>query len=611
MNTIHDLIATQARLTPAAEAILDIERSPLTYARLLQHLQTTQQAFSTMGLGRGDRVAIVLPNGPEMAAAFLATAASCVSAPLNPNYRSTEFDFYLSDLNVSALITLQGLDSPAIESAGRLNIPVIELIPDANVAGLFQLSGSARPMPSQPGFAGEDETALLLHTSGTTSRPKIVPLTQGNLAISAGNIRTTLQLTSRDRCLNIMPLFHIHGLMAAVLASMSAGAGVVCTPGFYAPRFFEWLDAFNPTWYTAVPSMHQAILARAAENDAVVKRVQMRFVRSSSASLPPQVLGELEQVFRTPVIEAYGMTEASHQMACNPLPPLVQKPGSVGPAAGPEMGIMAPATPDLLPANQVGEIVIRGGNVTRGYLNNPQADAAAFSNGWFRTGDQGYMDADGYFFITGRLKELINRGGEKISPREIDEVLMDHPGVAQALAFAIPDEVLGEAVGAVVVLRDPDLTEAELRRFAALRLADFKVPVRIISLDEIPKGPTGKLQRIGLAEKLGVQPLQSRTGSATGEIIPPRSETEARLLELWQEVLNIKEIGVTQAFLDLGGDSMLAAQLLARLENSFDVQVAMLDFFDAPTIAGQAILIESLILEQLEGMSDDEAAQLT
>jgi acyl-CoA synthetase (AMP-forming)/AMP-acid ligase II/acyl carrier protein len=610
LPAIQQLIATQADLSPQNEAILAPGlRSPLTYQRLQQHLLETGQNLNKMGIGRGDRLAIVLPNGPEMATAFLAVSACSTSAPLNPSYRAAEFDFYLSDLEVDGLLCLQGLHSPAITSAKKLSIPIIELVPDEDVAGLFSLSGAARVLKSQSGFAEEKDTALLLHTSGTTSRPKIVPLTQLNMTISAENIRQTLRLTGQDRCLNIMPLFHIHGLMAAILASMAAGAGVVCSPGFYAPQFFEWLHVFQPTWYTAVPSMHQSILRFAGENQAILERTRLRFVRTSSASLPPQVLEELERVFKAPVIEAYGMTEACHQMSSNPLPPLVRKPGTVGPEAGPEMGIMAEASDNLLATHQVGEIVIRGGNVTSGYLNNPQGNAAAFSNGWLRTGDQGFMDEDGYFFITGRLKELINRGGEKISPREIDEVLMDHPGVEQALAFSVPDDILGEAVAAAVVLRDHNLTEAELRRFAASRLADFKVPTRIVILKEIPRGPTGKLQRIGLAEKLGIQAVSTRKATTTGEKIAPRSETEEHLLEIWQEVLNGREFGVTQPFLELGGDSMLATQILARMENSFDLQISMLDFFDAPTIAEQAELVETLILDQLEDLSDDEAAQ--
>jgi oxalate---CoA ligase len=260
----------------------------------------------------------------------------------------------------------------------------------------------------------------------------------------------------------------------------------------------------RPTWYTAVPTMHQAILARAERNREIVARSRLRFIRSSSASLPPQVMAELERVFRAPVIESYGMTEASHQMASNPLPPRPRKPGSVGLAAGPEVAVMDDAG-SLLPRGAVGEVVIRGPNVTRGYEANPEANAKAFTNGWFRTGDQGVLDDDGYLRLTGRLKELINRGGEKISPLEVDDVLMDHPAVQQVVTFAMPHEKLGEEVAAAVVLREGKIaTERELRDFAATRLADFKVPRRVVLLPEIPKGATGKLQRIGLAKKLGL-----------------------------------------------------------------------------------------------------------
>ncbi|HER25638.1 MAG TPA: AMP-dependent synthetase, partial [Rhodospirillales bacterium] len=337
-----------------------------------------------------------------------------------------------------------------------------------------------------------------------TSRPKIVPLSQANLAASARNIQKSLELTPADRCLNIMPLFHIHGLIAAVLSSLSAGAGVYCTPGFNALKVYGWLKEYKPTWYTAVPTMHQAIMGRAKRNEDIVKNTQLRFVRSSSSSLPPQVMAELEALFGCPVVEAYGMTEASHQMACNPIGPGKQKPGTVGIAAGPEVAIMS-KDGKILDQGETGEIVIRGDNVTRGYENNPKANAENFTNGWFRTGDQGVIDEEGYISITGRLKEIINRGGEKISPREIDEVLMDHPAVSQVVTFAVPHDKLGEEVAAAVVLREGmSVDEAGLRNFAREHLADFKVPRKIVFLDEIPKGATGKLQRIGLAEKLGL-----------------------------------------------------------------------------------------------------------
>jgi acyl-CoA synthetase (AMP-forming)/AMP-acid ligase II len=260
----------------------------------------------------------------------------------------------------------------------------------------------------------------------------------------------------------------------------------------------------KPTWYTAVPTMHQTILARAAQNKETIAANPLRFLRSSSSSIPPQVIAELEAVFNAPLIESYGMTEASHQMASNPLPPAVRKPGTVGVAAGPEIAIMDESGA-ILPRGATAEIVIRGPNVTRGYENNPKANGEAFTNGWFRTGDQGTMDADGYLSITGRLKEIINRGGEKISPREVDEVLMDHPAVAQVVTFAIPHDKLGEDVGAVVVLKEgKSATERELRDFVQSKLADFKVPRKILFMDGIPKGATGKLQRIGLAAKLGL-----------------------------------------------------------------------------------------------------------
>jgi acyl-CoA synthetase (AMP-forming)/AMP-acid ligase II len=313
-----------------------------------------------------------------------------------------------------------------------------------------------------------------------------------------------LSLTPADRGLSIMPLFHIHGLIGSVLSTLCAGGSVYCTPGFNALKFFAWMDEAKPTWYTAVPTMHQAILARAANNREVIARHPLRFIRSSSSSLPPQVLAELEQVFNAPVLESYGMTEASHQMTSNPLPPRPHKPGTVGIAAGPEVGIMGEGG-KLLGPNMTGEVVIRGLNVTNGYENNPKANAEGFTNGWFRTGDQGVIDAEGYLSITGRLKEIINRGGEKISPREVDEVLMDHPAVQQVVTFAMPHAKLGEDVAAAVVLREgKSADEKEIREFAAKRLADFKVPRKILILEEIPKGATGKLQRIGLAQKLGL-----------------------------------------------------------------------------------------------------------
>lgn len=484
-------------------AILAAGRGALTYGAFDALCADVASALRARGLARNDKLAIVLPNGPEMAASFVATASAVTAAPLNPAYREDEFHFYMDDLKARALLVEENSASPAIAAARRLGIPILTLHP-SRAAGAFTLTGEAVGSPVQQGFADASGIALVLHTSGTTSRPKIVPLTHANLLASAGNIRSTLRLTPADRCLNIMPLFHIHGLVAAILASLAAGASVFATPGFNALKFFGWLEEAKPSWYTAVPTMHQAILARAERNQEAITANPLRFIRSSSASLPAPVFHALEDVFKCPVIEAYAMTENAHQMTSNQLPPGKRKPGFVGCAAGPEVAVMSPDG-TILGAGLEGEVVTRGPNVTPGYESNPGANEAGFAFGWFHTGDQGIMDADGYLKITGRLKEIINRGGEKIAPMEVDEVLIEHEAVAQAVTFAVPHEKLGEEVAAAVVLHQAKTaSERDLQDFAAVRLAAFKVPKRIVILEEIPKGSTGKLQRIGLAQKLGL-----------------------------------------------------------------------------------------------------------
>ncbi len=511
-TTLQTLLATGADAAPAISAPA---RSPLCFAALRGLIADTLATLNGLGIGRNDRVAIVLANGPEMATCFMACASGVASAPLNPAYRADEFEFYLADLNAKALIVEANSTSPAVAVAQKLGVRLIDLVvPDGAPAGLFTLQprggqdGGATTPAAQGGYAAAEDVSMVLHTSGTTSRPKIVPLSQANLAASASHIKSTLQFSATDCGLNIMPLFHIHGLIAGVLSPLAAGSQVFCTPGFNALKFFGWMDEAKPTWYTAVPTMHQAIVGRASKNQDVIKRHPLRFLRSSSSSMPPQVIAELEAVFGAPLIESYGMTEATHQMASNPLPPAVRKPGTVGVAAGPEVAIRSEDGRLLArgtgPEN-TGEIVIRGPNVTAGYENNAKANAEGFADGWFRTGDQGVMDADGYISITGRLKEIINRGGEKVSPREVDEILMDHAAVAQVVCFGIPHPKLGEEVAAVVVLREgQQASERELQQFVASRAADYKVPKKILFMDEIPKGATGKLQRIGLAQKLGL-----------------------------------------------------------------------------------------------------------
>lgn len=504
-KTIAALIAGHGDAAPVLGAP---GRDWLSYGALRALAGDVAAALYGAGVGRGDRVAIVLPNGPEMAAAFVTIAQAAVTAPLNPAYTEDEFAFYLGDLKAKAIVLEAGYDGPALAAAEAAGLLVLRLtVPAGAPAGQFTLTaegtvGAADRAAPEPG-----DVALILHTSGTTSRPKIVPLLQSNVAASAEHIRASLALSGADRCLNVMPLFHIHGLLAAVSASLAAGAAIWCAPGFDALKFFGWMREARPSWYTAVPTMHQAILARAARNADVIAEVPLRFLRSSSASLPGPVMETLAETFGAPVIEGYGMTEAAHQMAANPLPPRAQKPGSVGVAAGPRVRIAHEAEDRLIEGT--GEVVISGPNVTPGYEGNAEANAKSFFEAegarWFRTGDQGAFDGEGYLTLTGRLKEIINRGGEKVSPLEVDGVLSAHPEIEQVVTFALPHPKLGEEVAAAVVLREgAGAGEAEIRAFAGERLAAFKVPRKVVLLEEIPKGATGKLQRIGLAEKLGL-----------------------------------------------------------------------------------------------------------
>ncbi|MDA0835547.1 MAG: non-ribosomal peptide synthetase [Planctomycetota bacterium] len=389
-----------------------------------------------------------------------------------------------------------------------------------------------------------------------------------------------------------MPLFHIHGIVGAVLSTLSCGASVVCTPGFNAENFLHWMAAHEPTWYTAVPTMHQMVLEKLRHTDKAPAFSRLRLIRSSSSALPPQVMKELESRFRVPIVESYGMTEAAHQMCSNPLAAGMQKPGSVGKPAGPEVGIMNDAG-DLLADGEIGEIVIRGENVTPGYEGNPKANAAAFTNGWFRTGDQGYRDGDGYYILTGRLKEIVNRGGEKISPREVDEVLLDHPDVRQAVAFAVPHPRLGEDLAAAVVLHPGrQTTEATLRDFVFQKVVPQKVPTRMLIVNEIPKGPTGKLQRIGLYDKLKDQFCEPKC--------QPNTECQAILFDVWRELFETNDIGIDDNFFYIGGDSLLAMSLLTRICPAFEIELAVGDLFRSPTIRSQAELIEQCLRDQLE-----------
>ena len=483
-------------------AITSSDGSKIKYSELKKHVYDISGQLCKKGIINSDRAAIVLPNGPEMATTFLAISSYMSAAPLNPSYKPNEYEFYLKDLMPRIVIVEKNSINPVVQAAKKLGIEVCEIQKiDGAPTGIFNLYDESSSFQ----LSKESHEALVLHTSGTTSRPKVVPLTNKNIYSSAINISNSLKLSSEDHCYNIMPLFHIHGLIAILCSSVYSGASVYASEGFNALKFLDLAKKEKISWYSGVPTMHQGILMRAKRNIKLAESLSLRFIRSSSASLPPAVFEELKNVFKTTVIEAYGMTEASHQMTSNPMPPQIQKAGFVGKPAGPEVCIMD-FQGNIQNNGKEGEVCIRGENVTIGYENNDDANKSSFINGWFRTGDQGFFDNDGYLKISGRLKEIINRGGEKVSPLEIDNVLMEHEGIEQVVTFGIKDKLLGEAIGAAIVLKSGnEYSENEIKNFARNHLADFKVPKHICFLKEIPKGATGKLQRIGLAEKLGFE----------------------------------------------------------------------------------------------------------
>jgi oxalate---CoA ligase len=484
-STVLSLLESGRATVPA----LVVPDGPeLSYRSLRQHVARVADTLASLGVARGDRVAIVLGNGPEAVVAILGAASAAAAAPLNPACTEDELRYYIEDVSARALIVPRG-GGEAARRAWRAGAPLIEVAIEAG--GKLSLETSPpvgkRRTATSP---GPDDVALVLHSSGTTGRPKRAALRHRNLASSARNTQATYGLSSLDTALCVMPLFHIHGLVGCTLSTFASAGTVVMPVRFNPVGFRRILGAQKPTWYTAVPTIHQLILARQRGAHA---GSSLRFIRSASAKLHEATLLGLEEAFGVPCLEAYGMTEASHQIASNPLPPASRVSGSVGRGVGVRIGVMD-AQGQLLTVGASGEVVIQGPSVIDGYDDNPEADARSFTNGWFRTGDQGFLDSAGYLTLVGRLKEMINRAGEKIAPHEIDEALLRYPAVAEAVSFGVPHDTWGEVVEAAVVLRSP-ATEAQLLRHCREHLADFKIPTRLHVVESIPKGSTGKIQR--------------------------------------------------------------------------------------------------------------------
>ncbi len=585
-------VEQQALIRPDSTAILAPGRFPLTFSRLKQELQTALGFFRQVGMRPGIPAALALPNGPENLTAFLAASAAGAVLLLNPHSPEPEVERQLSETGVRLVVVPAGAETAAARAARSLGAGIIEVrIPDGAPAGALELSSANPPPDLQPVL--DPQVSILVLTSGTTSQAKAVQISQHNVTSMAESLVKFLGLGPQDRALALMPMFHAQGLLTTVFPALMSGGSLVCTPGLEPNAFFGWLEEFQPTWLNVSPTMLHGITSLAENRNLRQVRSTLRFIRTSSSPLPLPLHQQAERLFGVPVCPSYGMTEAAGVICCNPQPPALRKVETVGIVVSGEAAVFDLNGAGMLPPNVVGQVGLRGPAVTSGYLNLPDVNAVLFQDGWLMTGDLGFFDQDGYLTITGRLKELILRAGENISPYEVEDVLYQHPAVSQAAVFGFPDPALGEAVAAAVVLKQEGVTGRELRQFVAARLALSKVPEEFIFLPELPRGGTGKLQRSLLADKLSLEKNQAAISSLDNAA--PQGEVEQYLAGLWCELLGIDQVSTNRRFLDLGGDSLLAARLAARLRQQLGLEIELVDILQAETIAAQAALLKDLL----------------
>lgn len=596
-------------------ALLAPGRGETSYLHLKTIILECYKKLRSVGVTRSDCVVVLAPQGAVAAAAILSVMSCSVCAPLDLRMAEEEIVIQLGRLAPAAVMLPQNLSHPVREIAKKMRLPVLDMeCSPLSPAGYFTLKGEPFKPPSQDGLSAGNDLALRLNTAGSVAEPKLISLSQRNVFSSASHIAESLKLTAEDRNLSFLPLFHSHGLMTSLLASISVYSSVACLPEFDKKKFMSVLEAFRPTWFSATPSCLQCVLETAETHAGWVRPSGLRFIRSSFSSLSQTVLKRLEKVFNVPVIEAYGMTEAAHQIASNPLPPGVRKSGSVGIKTGTEIAIIG-VNGGLLPPGKEGEILIRGDNVIahnqpqgsprnygkRGSIGSPGEPA---QEEWFHTGDQGYLDEDGYLFLTGRMDEFINRGGELISPREVEDVLLEHPAVLHAVAFPVVHPRLGQAVSAAVVLRDgADTGEEELRFFAARRLTPSKAPQQIIFTADFPKSNTGKVRRKELAEKFA--------SLLTQPYAPPRSNNEKIMAAIWTSVFRLRRVGLNDNFFTLGGDSLLATRVHSHIREIFRLEFPLLELFRHPTLGSMTELIyRGLDGDSAPGVLDAALAKL-
>jgi acyl-CoA synthetase (AMP-forming)/AMP-acid ligase II/thioesterase domain-containing protein len=586
-------MATVAGLSRSELSQIAIEapgRVPLTHARLSEHIETTGDRLRSLGVGRGNRVVSVVPAGPEAASAILAISSTATFVPLDPNATRSEYELLFRTLEPTIVLIEAGVAHPAADASCITRIPVLEVHREKE-AGAFTLFGRTgyAPVPATD-LITPDDYAYILSTSGTTGSPKFAPVPHRSVCATVASITDALKVESTDACLVFTPLFHSLGLVSGVLVPLSAGSRSIFLAGFDVQQFFRCLEEYRPTWFSAVPTLLRTMLEQAPAYGQVIERSPLRFIRSGGSPLAPELAEKIEDAFRAPVLQVYGLSEAP-ALACNALDGNIGKRGSVGRVMRNEVAIFDEDDRPL-PLGSSGEIVVRGPSVIREYFRNEGATRRAIRNGWFYTGDVGNLDQDGYLFVTGRRSEFINRGGEKIAPAEVDEILLSHPAVAEALTFPVPDEEVGEEIGAVIELRPAArASAADIQTFVATHLSGYKVPRRIFFVDAIPKGPTGKLKRLNMFEQLTALNIEAAHPS-TDKALDYREEI---LADLFAKALGVDSVNRDDNFFDLGGGSLAATQCAADIGRAFGLEnFSAVTFLWAPTVAAIAKALPKL-----------------
>lgn len=586
METIPSWVEYWAMRQPKAVAILSPDGRSLTYAQLCEQILHIVLQLKSAHLKRNDRVALVLPNDLDLAVAILSTAAYATAVPVNPSLKSTELRSYFEVTKTkSVLLADQGMEE-ARKVAAEAGLPVITVKMNHDPEVSLDKIIEPLKLSNLVKLVRPDDTAFILPTSGTTSTPKAVSISQSSACADAFAIHRWLKLNKKDRCLGVMPLFHVHALFAGLLASLISGGSFISTPGYLSDKFFYWLKELKPTWYSAAPTIHQAIADDASLdlNQNILDDSRLRFIRSAAAPLSPELFKKIEDIFQAPLIETYGMTELRTFIAANPLPPLQRKPGSVGLEVGLPVAIID-SSGELLPAGESGEIVVSKNHAVREYIQDEEHGGTEIEDSWFRTGDIGKFDEEGYLFISGRSKEIIIRGGLNLSPVEIEHVLIRHNEIGEVVVFPTSHQTLGQDIAAAVVpTKGSQITEAKIRSFAFDNLAEFKVPSQVVIVDHIPRSAVGKVKRLKMEELLRDNMTPSRIAAS--------SDTELSLIEIFCQVLDIENVGVMENFFALGGDSLRGEQVVNRINHRFNLKFNVDILFRYPTIVELANNIE-------------------